>query len=209
MGNRCCPTSIQILDCIHQLQDVEKTLQQLINKYDEQILTEKKKILPKIRDKSACMVHLRTIHIIKFHKRNLENRLTSCMEKRYHLESLNVTKMQVKAIKTTTLAFSSFLKQNDIERVEALQDNITDMIDQACEINEVLTRETTTLDLDESELEQEYQQLILQDATPFQEMSTQEMSTQEMLSQLPEIPAEVNPKVPLLGEQFELVPLDV
>ena len=188
---------------------LKKTLQQLINKYDEQILTEKKKILPKIRDKSACMVHLRTIHIIKFHKRNLENRLTSCMEKRYHLESLNVTKMQVKAIKTTTLAFSSFLKQNDIERVEALQDNITDMIDQACEINEVLTRETTTLDLDESELEQEYQQLILQDATPFQEMSTQEMSTQEMLSQLPEIPAEVNPKVPLLGEQFELVPLDV
>ena len=52
------------------------------------------------------------------------------MEKRYHLESLNVTKMQVKAIKTTTLAFSSFLKQNDIERVEALQDNITDMIAQ-------------------------------------------------------------------------------
>ena len=127
------------------------------------------------------------------------------MEKRYHLESLNVTKMQVKAIKTTTLAFSSFLKQNDIERVEALQDNITDMIDQACEINEVLTRETTTLDLDESELEQEYQQLILQDV-----LQDEVMSTQEMLSQLPEIPSneipsDENPKVPLLGKQFEMV----
>ena len=201
MGNRCCPTSIKILDCIHQLQDVEKTLQQLINKYDIQILAEKKKILAKIKDKSACMVHLKTIHIIKFHKKNLENRLMSCMEKRYHLESLNVTKMQIRAIKTTTSAFSTFLKQNDIDRVEALQDNITDMIDQACEINEVLTRETTTIDLDESELEEEYNQLISNDKLP-------DITSEEFLSNLPQIPTE-NPKMPLLGQKMEMVSLSV
>ena len=96
MGNRCCPTSVKILDCIHQLQDVETTLHQLIQRYENQIIQEKRKILPKLRDKSSCIIHLRKIHIIKHHKQNLELRLTSCMQKRYHLESLNVTKMQLK-----------------------------------------------------------------------------------------------------------------
>jgi len=202
MGNKCCPTSIKILDCIHQLQEVENTLQQLIHKYDTQILQEKKKILPKIRDKSACMVHLRTIHIIKHHKNNLEHRLTTCMQKRYHLESLNVTKMQIKAVKTTTNAFKSFLQQHDIDRIEALQENITGMIDQACEINEVLTRNVTDLDFDESDLESEYQELILQ---------PQEFPVYPIL---PEVPT-TNPNHPLLdqkiemGQKIEMVPVSI
>ena len=194
MGNKCCPTSIKILDCIHQLQEVENTLQQLIHKYDIQILQEKKKILPKIRDKLACLVHLRTIHIIKHHKNNLELRLTTCMQKRYHLESLSVTKMHIKAVKTTTNAFKSFLQQHDIERVEALQENITGMIDQACEINEVLTRNVTDLDFDESDLESEYQELILQ---------PQEVPVFPVYPVLPEVPT-TNPTHPLLDQKIEM-----
>lgn len=198
MGNRCCPTSVKILDCIHQLQDVETTLQQLIHRYEVQILGEKKKILTKIRDKSSCIVHLRKIHIIKHHKKNLESRLTSCMQKRYHLESLNVTKMQINAIKTTTSAFHSFLKQHDIKKVEELQDNIEDMIEQACEINEVLSREETFTDLDETELEEEYQQLI---SNPIDlvlpEVPNQPIQTSE----------EENPEIPLLNKEMQMIPV--
>lgn len=197
MGNRCCPTSVKILDCIHQLQDVETTLHQLIQRYESQILQEKRKILPKLRDKSSCIVHLRKIHIIKHHKQNLELRLTSCMQKRYHLESLNVTKMQLKATRTTASTFHQFLKQHDIEKVEELQENITDMIDKACEINEVLSREDTFTTLDETELEEEYQQLVSK-------------SIEFDLPQVPTRPIQEpceNPEIPLLDQKFELVPL--
>lgn len=160
MGNLCCPKSVKILDCIHQLQDVEDTLQQLIRKYDTQIDKHKREVLSKIRDKRACMIHLRTIRIIKHHKMNLETRLTGCMNKRYHLESLNVTKMHIQAVKTTTHVFKTFLQQHDIERVEALQDSIADMIDQACEINEALSRDTHNVDMDDVDLEEEYNRLV-------------------------------------------------
>ena len=113
MGNLCWPKSVKILDCIHQLQDVEETLQQLIRKYDMQIDKHKRQVLAKIHDKQACLIHLRTIRIIKHHKMNLERRLTGCMNKRYHLESLNVTKMHIQAVKTTTHVFKTFLQQHD------------------------------------------------------------------------------------------------
>ena len=81
MGNKCCPASIKILDCIYQLQEVENTLQQLIHRYEAQILQQKKQIMAKIRDKPSCLVHLRTIRIIKHHKHNLELKLTAACKK--------------------------------------------------------------------------------------------------------------------------------
>jgi hypothetical protein len=182
MGNKCCPASIKILDCIYQLQEVENTLQQLIHRYEAQILQQKKQIMARIHDKPSCLVHLRTVCIIKHHKHQLELKLTGCMQKRYHL------KMHIEAVKTTTFAFRTFLQQHSVERVEALQENITEMIDHACEINEALSQDVGDLDLNEEELEDEYNQLIAQPD-----------KSGEIYPTLPEVPT-TNPRARLLSQ---------
>lgn len=78
------------------------------------------------------------------------------MDKRYQLESLNVTKMHIKAVQTTTKTYRQFLDEHDIEKVERLQDTLVEMIDDACEINETLNTSPSAFEVDEDEIEREY-----------------------------------------------------
>ena len=82
--------------------------------------------------------------------------ITNCMNKRYQLESLNVTKMHIKAVKTTTQTYKQFLNEHDIEKIESLQETLTEMIEDACEINETLSTELPNICIDDSEIEEEY-----------------------------------------------------
>lgn len=167
MGGLCCTSvGVPVLECIQQLKSVEKTLQLLISKYDKQILLEKRQARSKMHRKADCLIHIRTIRMIRHHKQKLEARLTSCMDKRYHLESLNVTEMHIRAIKTTTKTFARFLEVHDAERVEALQETLSDMISDACEISETLEQDTGPLQVDEDELEEEYMALCSEIQVP-------------------------------------------
>jgi len=167
MGNSCfsvgkClfpPSKIPVVECIQQLQRVEHTLELLVEKYDRQIAQEKQKARKKLHKKKECLRHVKTIHVIRYHKQKLENRLTSCLNKRYHLESLNVTKMHIEAVKLTTQTFTAFLKDNDIEKVERLQEALAEMIEDACEINETLSTPTGSYEVDDSDIEDEYEQM--------------------------------------------------
>lgn len=167
MGNLCWGKSPQpVIECIQQMQQVEKTLGLLVDKYEVQIREQQQHARKKLYRKTECMRHMRTIHIIRHHKQKLEARLTSCMDKRYHLESLNVTKMHIEAVKTTGLTFKRFLKEHDIQRVEQLQETLTDMIEDACEINDTLSRTSGPFEVDDSEVEDEYEQLCAQIQMP-------------------------------------------
>ena len=103
-----------------------------------------------------------TIRIIKHHKGNLENRLEACMSRRYHLESLNVTKMHIKAIQTTSAAFRHFLKRHDVEKVAEIKDTLEEMIE---ERKESLLGDLTKVRAQGSELErQKLENIALQNA---------------------------------------------
>jgi len=155
MGNYCLRNSThQIVECVQQMQSVEKTLSTLIAKYNKQIKEERRLARHKLYNKTESIHHVRKCQIIRHHKQKLEKRLESCMNKRYQLESLNVTKMHLDAIKLTSKTFRHFLHENDVEKVEKLQDTLSSMIEDACEINESL--ETDVFEVDESELEDEY-----------------------------------------------------
>ena len=158
MGNKCWTSqTAPIIECIQQLQRVEKTLQNLINKYTKQIKEQKTMARGKMYDKTECLQHIRKIKLIQHHKENLNKRLTNCMSKRYQLESLNVTKMHIDAVKQTSQTFRIFLNNNDVDKVAKMQDTLCGMIEDACEINEVLNE--STVDVDESEIEEEYETL--------------------------------------------------
>jgi len=167
MGALCFKSpSVQVVECIHQLQDVEKTLQLIINKYESQIKNELRLVRAKMHRKSDCMRHMRTVHMIRHHKTNMENRLTSCMNKRYQIESLNVTKMHIKAVQTTTKTYRQFLDEHDIEKVERLQETLTEMIEDACEINDTLTAPQSAYEVDDDEIEREYDSICAEIQLP-------------------------------------------
>ena len=137
--------------------------------------------------------------MIRHHKRNLEARLASCMDKRYHLESLNVTQMHIRAVRTTTKTFAQFLEVNDVERVEALQETLTDMISDACEISETLEREGPVR-VDEEELEEEYRALCSEIQVPAEAKWVEPVPDE---SEWPEPPTRMTHH----GVELELVPL--
>jgi hypothetical protein len=183
MGNKCWTSqTAPVIECIQQLQRVEKTLQNLINKYAKQIKEQKTMARGKMYDKTECLQHIRKIKLIQYHRENLDKRLTNCMSKRYQLESLNVTKMHIDAVKQTSQTFRIFLNNNDVEKVARMQDTLCGMIEDACEINEVLNE--TNVDVDESEIEEEYETLCSE-------------------IQLPAVPTE-----PLRYESIEMKDLD-
>jgi hypothetical protein len=158
MGNKCWTSqTAPVIECIQQLQRVEKTLQNLINKYTKQIKEQKTMARGKMYDKTECLQHIRKIKLIQHHKENLNKRLTNCMSKRYQLESLNVTKMHIDAVQQTSQTFRIFLNNNEVDKVAKMQDTLCGMIEDACEINEVLNE--STVDVDESEIEEEYETL--------------------------------------------------
>ena len=96
----------------------------------------------------------------------LEKRLTACLNKRYHLESLNVTKMHIEAVRMTSNTFSKFIQEHDIERVEELKETLSTMIEDACEINDTLTESTGPYQVDTEDIEDEYKQMQLQIQLP-------------------------------------------
>jgi len=194
MGNKCWrPKVTPVIECIQELQKVEKTLQNLIDKYSKQIREQTRMARVKMYSKPDAMQHIRTIKIIKMHKQKMVDRLTNCISKRYQLESLNVTKMHIEAVKHTTSTFQQFLQQNDVDRVAKLQDTLADMIEDACEINEVLQQPIGSDDIDESELEDEYESLCNEIQLPHMPVPPEGFTETKRLLQT--------------NKEFEMVPL--
>ena len=166
MGNACqqffrfgtTQKVTQVVECVQELQRVETTLGHLIDKYEQQILEQRGEARAKMNDKSNCLRHMRTIHIIRHHKEQLEKRMTACLSKRYQLESLNVTQMHLRAIQTTSATFEHFLKANDVDRVSQIQDTLTEMIEDACEITDIVS--ATPVDIDDDDIENDYNIMV-------------------------------------------------
>ena len=109
MGNKCWRLqATPVIECIQELQKVERTLQNLIDKYSKQIREQTRMARAKMYNKPDAMQHIRTIKIIQLHKQRMVQRLTNCISKRYQLEALNVTKMHIEAVKNTTSTFQTF-----------------------------------------------------------------------------------------------------
>jgi len=149
-----------IVESIRSLNNVEMTLQCLIDKYQNQIDEERNKAKQKMNSQSeSSKRHIKKSLLIRRHQQQLENRMLSLLNKRYTLESLNVTKMHLSAIKMTTNTFKHFLKANDIDKVCDMQETLTEMISDACDITEVISS-TDLIEVDDNEIENEYLEIL-------------------------------------------------
>lgn len=152
--------AVQIIESIQSLHNVEQTLQALIDKYQKQIDEQKSMAKQKMKSKSESTRHLKRVVLIRRHQQQLESRMLSLLNKRYTLESLNVTKMHLNAIKMTSNTFKHFLKANDIDKLSEMQETLTEMISDACEITEVISSTDSIGGIDDNEIEKEYQDLL-------------------------------------------------
>jgi hypothetical protein len=161
MGNLFARSkAVQIIESIQSLHHVEQTLQALIDKYQKQIDEQKLMAKQKMKSKSESTRYIKRFMLIRRYQAQLENRMLSLLNKRYTLESLNVTKMHLNAIKQTTNTFKQFLKANDIDKVCDMQETLTEMISDACEITEVISSTDSIEGIDDDEIEKEYLKMV-------------------------------------------------
>lgn len=165
---RCFKKRLDVQEVIKNMRQCEVVLRDMIFKY-ERLERETKEKFREELTKSRKLVHLKKIKTLRYYIGQCELKIATCVHKQYALEQLEVTRMQIDAIKASTSIFKSFSKYNPIEKIEDLQERMEENLESLSDISELLS--TSTLEFDEDELMSELNDL-----------------SEEMVEELPEVP---------------------
>ena len=147
--------------CILQLREVNELLQELQRKYEKQKICLEDEIRTGIRkkeNKSILMGKLRRKKIVMHYIGVCQKKIDNLMHKEYALEQINITKMQLDAIKSTVSVFKNFNKTNDVEKLEKLYDQLQDFTDDMKDINDLIENQPL-MEFDDDELLKELDEL--------------------------------------------------
>lgn len=86
-------------------------------------------------------------------------KIATIVAKQYALENLNITRLQLQAIKDTVKVFKVFSKSHSYEKIENLRDQLDELTDQFMDVDNIISEESSLLQFDDSELEQELEEL--------------------------------------------------
>ena len=145
---RCFKKPVSVEKAIKEMRQVEAVLQDMIHKY-ERIKTETKLKFKSETYKRRKLVHLKRIKTLEHHITQCEAKLIACVNKQYALEQLEITKMQIEAIKSSTSIFKSFSKYNPLHKIEDLQETMEERLEDLADITDLLTAGTVEFDHDE------------------------------------------------------------
>jgi len=165
---------------ITNMRQCEVVLRDMIFKY-ERIERETKEKFKEEKTRSRKLIHLKKIKTLRYYIGQCEMKIANCIHKQYALEQLEVTRMQIDAIKASTSIFKSFSKYNPVEKIEDLQDKMEESLEDLSDISDLLT--TSTLEFDEEELMQELNEL--------------DTGVEQIVGELPEAPSHI----PLLSPE--------
>ena len=126
----------------------------------------KKNILGKLKRKK----------IAEYYISLCDKKINVMMDKEFALEQLNITSMQIDALKNTVSIFKTFNKNNNYKKIEELQSQYEELSDDITDVNDMLQNQPY-IEIDEDELENELNDLI-------KEPLKMPMSTTENLVQL-------------------------
>lgn len=133
---------------IKEMRQVEAVLQEMIHKY-EKIKKETRVKFKEETVKRRKLMHLKRIKTLEHHITQCEAKLIACVNKQYALEQLEISKMQIEAIKASTSIFKSFSKYNPIDKIEDLQESMEEKLEDLADISALLTSGTVEFDEDE------------------------------------------------------------
>lgn len=157
-----------------ELNNIDSLLKEMVAKYERQKNSLEDDIKHGLRmkeDKKILLQKLKQKRIVVHYMGKVRDRINLIMEKRFQIESLNITAMQVNALRHTASVFKDFNKVNNLDKIEKLQETMVELTDQVIEINETLGSEPL-IDIDEEELLTELNELNTETFTP---ISTIEM----------------------------------
>lgn len=145
---RCFKKPISVEKAIKEMRQVEAVLQDMIHKY-ERIKTEAKVKFKEESVKRRKLVHLKRIKTLEHHITQCDAKLIACVNKQYALEQLEVSKMQIEAIKSSTSIFKNFSKYNPIHKIEDLRESMEEKLEDLADLSDLLTSGTVEFDEDE------------------------------------------------------------
>jgi charged multivesicular body protein 5 len=131
---------LSIQETVIKLKEVCHMQEELIQKYENQINVVKRTCIQK-KTKQEKLFYMKKIKIIQYHRDSMRKRLLACTEKQYHLESIQLTVAHLDAIKVATTTLKNFMKDTDVQKVEELQENMSDLIADACEIQNIVSED--------------------------------------------------------------------
>ena len=180
---RCFKRRVDVKEAIKNMRQCEAVLRDMIFKY-ERIERETKEKFRQETAKNRKLIHLRKIKTLRYYIHQCESKIASCVHKQYALEQLEVTRMQIDAIKASTSVFKSFSKYNPIEKIEDLQEKMEENLEDLSDISDLLS--TSTIEFDDEELLSELNNVC----------------EEEMVEELP-----VAPSTPLPSPKAEPLPV--
>ena len=135
----------------------------MLKKYERQhteLLRDIKQSIKEKKDKTVLLHKLRRKKIVLFYMESTRRKIQSLISKQYALEQLNITRLQLNAIKDTVKVFKLFNKSHSLEKIEDLQDTLEELSGQFMDVNEAISNEQSPLlEFDDDELEQELELL--------------------------------------------------
>ena len=150
---------VSVQHALGELRCLETLYTDMIKKYER----ERDECLIKFKQassKSEKMRILRKRKMLSVHIGHCESRITSCAQRQYSLEQLELTRMQIKAVETTSKVFRKFTKYQSIQRVEDMQDNMEELMDVLTDMNDLLAEPIVQLSVDdEMDIEAEFAEL--------------------------------------------------
>ncbi len=150
-----------ILECIHQLKEVILLLEELDRKYNNDIKDLKIEI-KNTEDKKTKIFKFKKIKLLEYHKSTIQKRVLSCQEKQYYLENLKIASVHIDILKKSTATFKTYMRQNDVDKIEQIQDDFADLVDKSIEIQNIVTETIPSYDLpDDDELEKELETMMV------------------------------------------------
>jgi hypothetical protein len=124
----------------------------MLSKYGRQLAELEMDIKSGIRrglSKPTLLTKLRKKKILLHYMNQCRKKIDAIVQKQYALEQLNITAMQIEAMKGTAKVFKTFTKTHNIDKIEQLQENMVDLQEQIMEINDTIGSDPLLFDEDE------------------------------------------------------------
>lgn len=154
-----------LTDCISNVDGRGESIEKKIAKLDAELAKIKNQMKKMRNGPSKNMLKQKALKILK-QKRMYEGQRENLMQQSFNMEQVNFTVNNLKDTQTTVSAMKTGLKEMkkeykkvNIDKIEDLQDEMTDMMEMADEINESLGRNYAMPDVDDEDLEAEFDAL--------------------------------------------------
>ncbi|XP_033126560.1 charged multivesicular body protein 5-like [Anneissia japonica] len=148
-------------DCIKNVDSRTDSIEKKINKLDME-LKKYKDQMKKMRDgPSKNMVKQRAMRVLKQKKMyeqqadNLRNQSFNMEQANYATQTLKDTKTTMDAMKLGVKSMKKEFKNVDLDKIDDLQDDMEDMLEQANEVQEMMSRSYGMPEIDDDDLEAE------------------------------------------------------